>query len=107
MFETIYQTNFRDKVINSGKPVLLSYLHADHNYKEHMVILSKLAIKFGGKVIIYLLPQHSSNLNRKLAIHGDPSFVGFSGGKEKDRLLGRVLFGELAALCDRLLTNGK
>ena len=107
MFETVYQTNFKDKVITSKKPVLLTYLLADNNYTEHIVILSKLAIKFDEKLTIYLLPEDNFFLKRELSIYGDPSFVGFNDGKEKSRLLGKVLFEELAALCDRLLAQGK
>ena len=107
MFETIHQTNFTEKVINSRKPVLISYLLKDHDYAEHLTRLSVLARIFKGKVKIYLLAENSQAVCRELCIHGDPSFVGFKDGRVKGRILGKVLVEELTAFCDCLLAKNK
>jgi CheY-like chemotaxis protein len=73
MFKTIDQTNFSDKVSNSRKPVLYSYLLEYHEYKEHLDILSELFSILGEKANIYLQSESSQTVCRKPGIPGDSS----------------------------------
>ncbi len=105
MFESVNRENFIEKVLNAKKPVLLSYLHKNHDYEEHLANLSALGEKYQEKIEIFILENDSTFVSSYFCILGDPTFLAFNKGKETGRLLGRVLLEELAALCDRMLSR--
>ncbi len=105
MLESVNRDNFEDKVLNATKPVLLCYLHRNNEYQEHLANFVALAEKFQGNIEIYQLEHDSSFVSSYFCILGDPTFLAFNKGKETGRLLGKVSFEELVALCSRMSTR--
>jgi len=103
MLETVDQSDFEEKVLNSGKPILLSYLNRDHAYEQNLAHLSSLAWKFKGRVRMLLFSYDCFFLCRKFCIMGSPSFIAFKDGQEISQLRGRVMFEDLVELCDMML----
>ncbi len=103
--EIIKTADFEEKVLKSDKPVLVDF-YADWcgPCKMMLPVVEKLAAEYEGKACIYKVNTDTDGaLAAGLGIVSIPTMILFSGGEEKDRVIGAVpevtLRGKLDALC--------
>jgi thioredoxin-like negative regulator of GroEL len=83
--------DFQRQVIEERRPVLVACIHLDSEFKEQREALEGVSRFYGEALKVCLLDEDSIGaLREKLGIGGTPAFVILYGGKERDRMLGKV-----------------
>lgn len=89
MLKLIDRESFELEVLKETKPVLLAYVWRDHKYSEVISVLKELSEIYEDILKVLLLDKNQNDfVQQRLEIMGDPTFIGFSGGEEKERLFG-------------------
>ena len=105
MFVKIDADNFRMEVSEEKCPLLLAYIYRDHSYLEQVKALESVARIFGGALKICLIDHNLNGVLHHFQIEGSPTFIIFSKGKEKGRVLGRTDKEKLVSLAFKLLSE--
>ena len=81
--------NFADEVLSLTKPVLLLCMPRGDDFPSQMSLLEDIAARHGlGLKVGLLAEEFIETFKKKLDISGTPTFLIFSEGKEKNRMLG-------------------
>ena len=83
--------NFEKEVIREPKPVLLLCTQRDSEFNKKIEVMETVHNAFCERLKACLLEQDFVELFMKMYdIKGTPTFVMFTGGREKARLLGQI-----------------
>lgn len=107
MFELISADNFEAKVLEEKRPVLLAYIRRDYEFKKQAEVLRNVSKMYDNELKVYQLDENSIGLIRMLDIAGDPTFLIFHEGEEKERILGKANNETLSAFVLRNIQNFK
>ena len=104
MLESIGLNDFQCRVMQESRPVMVACIHLDSEFKEQTEALEGVSKFFGEALKVCLLDEDSIEAWReKFVIGGTPAFVILFGGKERDRMLGKVDSDTLRAFVLRAL----
>ena len=104
MLVSIGLNDFQCRVVEESRPVLVACIHLDSEFKEQTEALEGVSKFYGEALKVCLLDEDSIEAWReKLGIGGTPAFVILYGGKERDRMLGKVDSNTLRAFVLRAL----
>lgn len=88
--------DFQKEVLTEVKPVLLLCLSKDKSLQAQMSEIEKIQSEYGRFLKICLLDEDFLGVfMERYNVKGTPTFLIFSDGKERERLLGRVNHQEL------------
>ncbi len=76
--------------LNGEDPVLLAYIRRDHIFREQLQVLETVAEAMRSSIKVCMVDENFNEILIRFEIVGDPTFIVFSKGKEKGRLLGRT-----------------
>ena len=100
----ISNRNFKVKILDTDKPVLLMCVPGGQIYAEQVRVLKQLSDQYRKKVDICCLEEDFINGFREMyGIKGTPVFLLFHAGKETGRMLGMADKERLEAFLTRNL----
>jgi thioredoxin-like negative regulator of GroEL len=100
----ISNRNFKVKILDTDRPVLLMCVPGGRIYVEQARVLKQLSSQYRRMVDICCLEEDFSNGFREMyGIKGTPVFLLFNGGKETGRMLGMADKERLEAFLTRNL----
>ncbi|MBW1731656.1 MAG: hypothetical protein JRH08_14930 [Deltaproteobacteria bacterium] len=83
--------NFEKEVIQESRPVLLLCTQRDSDFNKQIEVMETVHSAFSEKLKACLLEQDFVEVFMEMYdIKGTPTFVMFTGGREKARLLGQI-----------------
>lgn len=85
-------SNESESVFQNGNPFLLmACIHAGEEFDDQRNIIDEVSKKIGRRMQICVLDEDQNKFFlKKYEISGTPTYILFSDGEEKDRLLGKV-----------------
>jgi hypothetical protein len=93
---------------SDNRILLMACIHLGEEFDEQRGALAEVSQKLGQKMQVCVLDEdRNRTFLRKYEIHGTPTYILFSHGEEKDRLLGKVDAGVLTQFVQRHLENPK
>jgi len=103
LIRVIRPDNFADEVLLHPGPILLLCMPRGDDFSFQMRLLEDIAARRGPDLTVGLLAEEFiENFKKKLDIPGTPTFLIFSAGKEKNRMLG---LADAQALDNFVFTN--
>ncbi len=86
---SITMDNFEQEVIQEKHPVLLAFIHLQHDFNNQIETLMNIEESYRGDLKICLINEnHIWSLKEKLKVKGTPTFILLQEGREEGRLLG-------------------
>ncbi len=82
---------FEQELLGGELPLLVAFFHAEQSNHKERAALDALAGRFGPQLRIAVAElAHSPEYRNKYRILGTPTFLLFTQGAERDRILGKV-----------------
>ncbi len=104
---TIKDGDFRDKVLESGKPAVVDFwAHWCTPCKQLDVVLREMAREYAGKVSFFKVDVNESNMTAsRYAVRSLPMLLFFEDGEIVDQAVGSLSREMLVDKLDRLLKS--
>ena len=107
MHKTIRIEDFNAEVKRSKPPVLLACIYRDHAFKTQAKMLDALLTKYNGDLKVCLINEEYKNAFKEIKVEGFPTYIIYTKGKEKARMLGKADQNKMRTFIEKALPELK
>jgi thioredoxin-like negative regulator of GroEL len=96
--------NFQKEVLEESSPVLVLCMRRDSEFQEQIEVILSTCNSYGENLKICIIEEECiETLKENFGVEGTPTFLIFTGGLEKGRMLGQAEQKTLEDLLSRTL----
>ncbi|MBW1705366.1 MAG: hypothetical protein JRJ86_09395 [Deltaproteobacteria bacterium] len=83
--------NFQKEVLEESSPVLVLCMRRDSEFQEQIEVISSTCNSYGENLKICIIEEECiETFKENFGVEGTPTFLIFTGGLEKGRMLGQA-----------------